>query len=88
MLSCVAGDGAPNTRVGELAFVRDRSLGGGCVDPNCISAPGCRGNTATLADDGSVAIHLVHHKMGVVSGARTWTILAGTVAASAVGRLL
>jgi len=82
VLSCVAGDGAPNTRVGELAFVRDGTLGGGCADPNCISAGQCRGNTATLAEDGSIIIHLVHHKTQGLSGARTWTIPAGTAAAS------
>ena len=38
VLAAVAGDGNPNERPGELTWVQDGAIGGGCVDPKVSSA--------------------------------------------------
>ena len=94
VLAAVAGDGNPNERPGELTWVQDGAIGGGCVDPKVSSAcpqhfppqtliptplqctaPGsCRGSTATLLGDASIAICLRHHKTENTAGPREWTV--------------
>jgi len=37
VLAAVAGDGNPNERPGELTWVQDGAIGGGCVDPKVSS---------------------------------------------------
>ena len=38
VLAAVAGDGNPNERPGELTWVQNGAIGGGCVDPKVSSA--------------------------------------------------
>lgn len=69
VLAAVAGDGFPNIRPRELAFLRDQQLlparGSAhlCITAGCAFGPSCVGDFLLEAPDGSISIHMTHHKV-------------------------
>jgi len=79
------GDGTPNIRPNELRYTVDvaeaRKIGVmRCADPLCSSLI-CLGNTVELCEDGSVTVHLSHHKTERTAGPRHFTAAAGSTTA-------